>query len=292
MSPRNIAFTVILTAVIYMGASAQTSRRRGPIIRQVDHILIESSDPKNLFSFFADTLLFPEAWPIADNQGFISGGLGAGNVNIEFFRYAGQPNAPKRQTARARYAGFAFEPYPLSNSLQELQTAGIPYSSPESYVSTLPEGKQGVAWTTVTLPSFSKPGMSIFLYEYSPAFLKVDIRRKQLGNRLLLNGGGPLAIQSVREIAIEALNFEKSKLEWRQLLGAPTPSGSWQVGAGPAIRIFQGGADRIQGIIFKVGSIERAKSFLKKRQLLRSVSSREISLIPSKVQGLNIRLTE
>jgi hypothetical protein len=32
-------------------------------------------------------------------------------------------------------------------------------------------------------------------HEYSPEFLKVDVRRKQLGNRLLLNGGGLLGIQ-------------------------------------------------------------------------------------------------
>lgn len=292
MTFRNIAITAILSVAICLGASAQTARRKGPIIRQVDHLLIESGDPKSLFGLFADTLLLPEAWPIADNQGFLSGGVGAGNVNIEFFRYVEQKNAPGRRAARARFAGIAFEPYPLSNSLQELQVAGIPYSTPEPYVSTLPKGAQGVLWTTVALPSLSRPGTSIFLYEYSPAYLKVDIRRKQLGNRLLLNGGGPLGVQSVSEIVIAAANLEKDQRIWKQLLGTPSSSGSWRAGDGPAIRVVRGSEDRIQTIIFKVESLERAKSFLGGKQLLGSVSSKEISLNPSKLQGLMIRLSE
>jgi hypothetical protein len=64
------------------------AQRTTPVIRQVDHILIESGDPKALFSFFADTLQLPIAWPISENQGYTTGGVGAGNVNLELFRYA------------------------------------------------------------------------------------------------------------------------------------------------------------------------------------------------------------
>jgi hypothetical protein len=160
-------FTAILSITILSSAPAQTARRKGPIIRQADHLLIESADPESLFNFFAGTLLLPEAWPISGNQGFISGGVGAGNVNIGFFRYAEQKVAPGRKTVKARFAGIAFEPYPLSNSLRELQVEGIPFDRPEPYTGTLPKGAQGILWTTVALPSLSRPGMSIFLYEYS-----------------------------------------------------------------------------------------------------------------------------
>ncbi|HQH26375.1 MAG TPA: hypothetical protein PLP17_03180, partial [Oligoflexia bacterium] len=71
---------------------------------------------------------------------------------------------------------------------------------------------------------------SIFLYEYSPAFLRVDVRRKQLGNRLTLNKGGPLGIQSVYEIVLAAPNVEREKAAWKQLLGEPTPAGHWKIG--------------------------------------------------------------
>ncbi len=292
MRLRKIAWAATLSAVICLWAPAQTERRKGPIIRQVDHLLIESDAPETLFNLFAATLLLPEAWPVTDSQGFVSGGVGAGNTNLEFFRYATQKNAPKRKVAQAHYAGIAFEPYPLSNSLREMQVEGIPYSPPQPYVSTLPKGTRGVAWTTVALPSYSKAGMSIFLYEYSQEFLKVDVRRKQLGNRLLLNGGGPLGIQSLREIIIESATYEKSLLEWRKLLGAPASSGIWQAGGGPAIRIVKGSRDRIQGMVFKVESLDRAKSYLREKQMLGLESPREASLKPPQVQGLEIRLAK
>lgn len=292
MNRHKILLIAILSVGMIQGASAQTARRTGPIIRQVDRILIESGDPKALYDFFTVTLQLPEAWSLAENQGYATGGLGAGNVNLEIFRYASQKGAPPRKQAGARYAGLALEPYPLSDALREMKASAIEYSPPEPYVSTLPDGSKGIMWTIVPLPTFSKSGLSIFLYEYSSAFLKVDVRRKQLGNRLTLNNGGPLGIQSVREIVIAAANLEKDKIAWRKLLGAPTPAGNWSVGAGPAIRLSQGTEDRIQRIIIQVRSLPQAKAFLENKQLLGTSSAREISLTPSKIQGLSISLIE
>jgi hypothetical protein len=287
-----VLILTLSAATMYQGAPAQTAQRRGPIIRQVDHILVESNEPEPLFNFFSDILQLPVAWPLTDNQGFVSGGLGAGNVNLEVFQYAERKNSPAPKVPEARYAGLAFEPYPLSNALSELQIRGIPFSPPEPYISTLPDGSQGILWTTVPLPSFSRPGISIFLYEYSPVFLNVGIRRKQLGNRLALNNGGPLELRSVSEIVIAATNLQKKKAEWRQLLGKQTPSGNWRAGSGPAIRLIQNSKDRICEIIFRVKSLDRAKAFLKRNELLGSVSSEGASLNPSKVQGLKIRLVD
>ncbi len=292
MLNRSGAFLAILSGVIVLAASAYEAKRKGPVIRQVDRILVECSDPKALFSFFSGTIQLPEAWPLADNGGFISGGLGAGNVIIEFFRYASPKGTPARKIREARFSGMAFEPYPLSNALQELQVRGIPYSPPEPYISTLPKGSQGTLWTTVVLPSFSRPDMSIFLYEYSPAFLNVDVRRKQLGNRLTLNNGGPLGFLSVSEVRIAAANLEKEKSAWRQLLGEQAPSRIWPVGGGPAIRLVQGLKDQIQEIAFKVESLDRARAFLKKNNLLESVLSKEVFINPLRIQGLRIRLVE
>jgi hypothetical protein len=292
MNSHRLVLSLVLSVAIASGVSAQNPKREAPVIRQADRILIESGDPKALFDIFSVDLQLPEAWPLAENQGYVSGGLGAGNVNLEFYRYAPRKSDAAREAAKARYSGLALEPYPLSEALPELKARGISYSSPEPYVSALPNGTQGALWTLVPLPSFSKPGVSIFLYEYSPAFLKVDIRRKQLGNRLILNNGGPLGIQSVREIVIAAANLEKDKTAWRRLLGEPTPAGNWIMSAGPAIRLVQGAEDRIQKIIFQAKSLDQAKTFLIKKRMLGTVSAREISLSPSRVQRLNISLVQ
>jgi hypothetical protein len=229
---------------------------------------------------------------MTENQGGTTAGVGAGNVNIAFFRRAGQKGSLRGGVSGARFAGIAFEPYPLPDSLRELEAAGIPYDKPEPYVSNLPAGTQGVLWTTVILPSLSRPRMSIFLYEYSPAYLKVDIRRRQLGNRLLLNQGGPLGVQSVSEIVISSVNLPKDRTLWSRLLGAPSQPGIWMVGNGPAIRLVQGADDRIQSIVFKVESLKRAEAFLRKEQLLGSSASGKLFLKESKVQGLSFCLKE
>jgi hypothetical protein len=291
MIRRTITLLAFSYCALCLGASAQTVGRKGPIIRQVDHILVESGNPKLLFDLFVDTLQLPIAWPITDNAGFISGGVGIGNVNLEIFRYADKKKAVRKNPV-ARYAGLAFEPYPLSNALQELKTEKIPHSPPEPVMGTLRKGSQGVLWTTVALSSLSRPGLSMFLYEYSSEYLKVDIRRKQINNRIALNRGGPLGFQSTLEIIIATATLEKDRTTWTQLLGASTPSGNWRAGEGPAIRITKDKEDRIQEIALKVESLDRAKEFLKKNNLLGTVTPTGVFLNPAKIQGLKIRLTE
>jgi len=285
----------ILSAIILLatcaGLSAQPERRKGPIVRQEDRILIESGDPKTLFDFFSIDLMLPEAWPLTENRGHTSGGLGAGNVNLEFYRTETAKDGATGGKTRARYAALALEPYPLRDALREMTVERIPFSPPQPYVAPLPNGTQGVHWTMVPLPSFSKPAMSVFLYEYSPAFLRVDVRRKQLGNRLTLNKGGPLGIQSVFEIVMAATNDEREKAAWTRLLGEPASSGRWKIGAGPALRSVRGPEDKIREIVFTVKSLESAVEFLEKKQWLGAVAANDALLNPAKIQSLRIRLT-
>ncbi len=279
--------TATIAVLLIMLGTGLHAQRITPVVRQVDHVLVECADPEKTFSLFADTLQLPVAWPMNRNQNYITGGIGAGSVNIEFFAYAGAA-APKS----TRYYGIAFEPYPLADALRRLQSLSIQYGKPESVVSTLPNGSTGVAWTTVALPSLSRPGMSIFLYEYSPSFLKVDVRRKQMGNRLTLNHGGPLGLQSVDEIIIGSTALKKDQESWTLTVGKPTPTGGIRPINGPTLRIVQDDKDQIRELVFKVESLERAKAFLTKSQLLGSISGRRIFLAPSKVQGLRISLTD
>jgi hypothetical protein len=275
-----------------MGLPAQTARRRGPVIRQVDRILIHSENPKPLYDFFTETLKIPTAWLLSENRGSITAGVGIGNVTLEIFRYAGKAAVSRRRLPAAEYSGIAFEPYPTSKSIPELQVRKIPYDTPQPYISTLPKGTQGILWTTIALPSFSKPGMTIFLQENSPAFLNAEVTRKQLGNRLMLNGGGPLGLLSAGEITIGSADAEKDKLEWTRLLGEQSSPGIWRVGNGPSIRLIQDSQHRILRVTLKVKSLNQAKSFLRKSQWLGPGSSQSIALGRAKIQGLDMRLTE
>jgi hypothetical protein len=288
---KRLTITLLLLVAVSI-VTAQTGMRKGPIVRQVDRILIESSNPKALFAFFSAELQLPEAWPLVENQGYVSGALGAGNMNIEVYRFMQRGGGPARKPAVAHFAGLALEAYPLAETLRELKVSGISHSPPQPTFSTLPDGTKTVAWTIVPLPSFSKSGMSIFLYEYSQAFLKVDVRRKQLGNRLTLNNGGPLGIQSVREVVMSVANFAQEAAAWQKLLGPQTAAGHWSPGTGPSIRVIPGPQDGIQKIVLQVKSLAQARKFLKNMQLLGSASANKISINPSKIQGLSIALVE
>lgn len=286
---QKIAFLILAVASL---AAAQTGIRKGPIVRQADRILAESGNPEALYEFFVRDLQLPEAWPIAENQGHVSGGVGAGNVTIEIYRPAQRKGSPAQKLSIARFSGLALEPYPLADALREMKAGGIPHGSPQRTVAALPDGGKGVVWTTVPLPSLSKSGLSVFLYEYSQAFLKVDVRRKQLGNRLTLNNGGPLGLQSVREIVFSAAQFGQDLAAWKSLLGSQISSGGWSLGTGPGIRVVPGPQDGIQKIVLRVRSLAGAEAFLRKKNILVPVSAGEISINPSAVQGLIIRLVE
>jgi hypothetical protein len=264
------------------------AQRTTPVIRQVDHILVEARDPKALFSVFADTLQLPVAWPFTENKEYVTGGVSAGNLNLEFFLY------PDRRIPKTSFYGIAFEPYPLADALRRLQSLGIPHDAPETVISDLPNGKRGAAWTTVGLPTLSKPGLSLFLYEYSPEFLRVDVRRKQLGNRLTLNNGGPLGIQSLCEIVISTTRLQEDREGWGKLLGraASTSTSTWSAGGGVVIRLADGNENGIRQIAFKVGSLKRAHAFLRKSRLLGAVYPHRLWLRSSKIQGLRMVLTD
>ena len=292
MIHRKFMFMLFLISAVYGEGAAQTDRRRGPVIRQADQILIESDDPTVLFAFFTDTLQLPVAWPITGNAGFTSGGVGVGNVTLGLFRYADREKLTDSKAPKARYTGIAFEPYPLEDALAELKIRGIPFDPPEPHVAVLPDGTRGTQSTTVVLPSLSLPGLSIFLYEYSPAFLDVQVRRRQLGNRLALNKGGPLGILSSYEIVIASKDMQADKVEWEKLIGNPGQSGKWRAGEGPAIRLVEYAGYGIRKIVLRVESLHQTGSALEQRQMLGPFSDEEVCLDASKVQGLNICFME
>ena len=66
--------------------AAQAPIQTPNIVKQVDHILIASSEAKELFTLLSDTFQFPVVWPMSDYGGFASGGVAVGNVNLEVLR--------------------------------------------------------------------------------------------------------------------------------------------------------------------------------------------------------------
>jgi hypothetical protein len=102
------------------------------------------------------------------------------------------------------------------------------------------------------------------------------------------------SIESVMELVIGAKDTAAAQRDWGVLLG-PLRAGQepvWQIGSGPAIRLVAAQDDHLVLLRVKVKSLERARAFLKRENLLGVDSKREISFDPAHVAGADIRLVE
>ena len=294
---RTATVTLLLVSLWSVGGfeSASQTRATRPPILQIDHIMIRTGDPRELYAFFAETLRLPVAWPMTSPRpGVMTGGIGFGNVNIEAIQFPGQADP------RPRLVGFAFEPSALDDSLIELNRRGLTSGERRPLVATGPDGSKRTLWTNVTLRQFSDSddpadaGIHIFLSEYSPTYVNVDERRAHLRSQLINSGGGPLGVVDVKEVIIGAVDLAEARQLWQKLLdpGPSTTSNTWQIGSGPGLRLVPADENRIQALLIRVASLERAKAFLRDRQLLGADAAGQVTIDPSKIGGLNLRIVD
>ncbi len=264
-------------------------------IRQIDHIMIRADDPGKLYAFFTEILQLPVAWPmVSPRPGVTTAGVGFGNVNVEAINFPEQ----KRRASPAELLGFALEPGSLRESLAELDRRGISYGELRPLISTGPDGTRNTLWTNVTLLQFSdsdgpsEASIHIFLSEYSPTYVDVEERRARLRKQLVERAGGPLGVDALKEVVIGVTDLERARGLWQKLLD-PTPSSgsnSWQVGSGPAIRLVRAEENSVRDLVISVGSLPRAKAFLREKGLLGFESEDEATIDSSKIYGVHIRV--
>lgn len=294
---RRMRLSLAVATFVALGSpepGAQVKDSAAPI-RQIDHIMIRADDPGKLYAFFTETLQLPVAWPmVSPRPGVATGGVGFGNVNVEAIYFAGQKPGP----SPAELLGLALEPSSLRESLAELNRRGISYGELRPLIATGPDGTRNTLWTNVTLRQFSDSdgpadaSIHIFLSEYSPTYVDVEARRARLRKQLVESAGGPLGVVALKEVVIGVTDLEQARSLWQKLLD-PTPSSgsnSWQVGGGPAIRLIRAEENTVRELVISVGSLPRAKAFLREKGLLGFESEEEATIEPSKIYGLNIRV--
>ena len=263
-------------------------------VQYIDHIMIRTDDPQSLFAFFSGTLQLPIAWPLADRNGVVSGGVGFGNVNVEAIRFPGQINGPEA----TRLLGLALKPVSLDQTLAELRRRGVAYGAPRPFVAEGPDGARVTSFTNVTLQDFSDadlPGQAtvhVFLSEYNPTYVDAVERRRRLRNELAAQQGGPLRLIRVQEVVIGTPDLRAANRNWERLVAPTSPSDGtlWRIGDGPAIRLVRAERTMIQGLVLSVASLATAREFLEKRKLLGASSETELVILPSQIGDLDIRL--
>lgn len=206
-------------AAVFGSGRSMAQGNVAPPVRQIDHIMIRSGEPRALYGLFVETFELPVAWEMATRGGVTSGGVGFGNVNVETIRFPGQT------TEQSLLVGFALEPHAsLSDSLAELDRRSIPYGAPRPFVNRDSQGIAQTLWTNVTLRRFSDSDtpadarIHIFLSEYSLAYVDVNQRRKLLREALVSRRGGALGVESVMEVRIGSTDLREDAKQWEELI--------------------------------------------------------------------------
>jgi hypothetical protein len=258
------------------------------IVAQIDHVVVESTDPAALFALFTETLQLPVAWPFAAYPGFASGGAFLGNANVEALTL-GNPATPTAGVpSRARLAALAFEPAgTIDAAIAELESRGLPHEAPQEI-----PGPRG--WVNVTVNGLV-PGPAAF----PPTFLvkytfNQDRVRADLGQDLLARGGGPLGLERLAEVVVGATDPTAAARRWQAFLTpmAPAEAGYWAIGAGPALRLELAADDAILALVLQVRALATAEGFLRERGLLGETGDGWVALAPEASQGVAIRLCE
>ena len=191
---------------------------------------------------------------------------GCGNVNVEAIQIPGQ------KTSQPQLVGFGFEPSPLRECLASLDRRGIGYGAPRPVYSRGPNGSTQTLFTNVTLRQFSDTEgpadatIHIFLSEYSPTYVNVEQRRASVHSELVASGGGPLGVDSMKEIVVGVSDLQAARVLWQKLLDPLPPSApnTWQVRSGPAIHLVRAERNSVQALVISVSSLQRAATFLRK----------------------------
>ncbi len=260
-----------------------------PLVKKVDHVTISCSDPEALWSMLTQTLGLPAAWPLGVYPGFTTGGVFAGNVNLETLKFDAPAGSQSEMPPFTFLYGIVFESYPLDQVTGEFQQRGANPSAPQDQMRET-NGTMVKVWTNVTLQALCTEDYIVYLCQYTPEMQAALASRASSATGSL----GGIGLIGIKEIEIVTSQIDSTRALWQKVF-APAPlseDGVLSFGTGPAVRISPGNEDSIKGLVLQVASLQAARDFLAGADLLGEVSAHEIQINPAAVQGLDIRLVE
>jgi hypothetical protein len=277
---------IFIMALFFSDASSMTENSW--VVKRIDHILLAPEDPRGLYDFMTQELKLPVAWAFREYEGFASGGVFFGNVNLE----ALVMNRDNLST-QSKIAGIAFEPAgPTDEVIEELKRRQIAYDEPRTYEFG-PEQSKIKMWTTTILTDFFQ-GSVVFICEYHPGIFNPPAWRNTLQKQLEEIKGGSLGIEYVKEVELQVSDKEKALQKWQNLLSSyiVSPDGCFAVGDGPRLCMVESDKDSIHSIRIKVKSLDKAREFLSSRGLLGQDKKDSITLNTHKTYGILFEIFE
>jgi hypothetical protein len=271
---------IFIVAMLLLDASSVNENASA--VKRIDHILLTPEDPRGLYEFMTQDLKMPIAWAYREYEGFASGGVFFGNVNLEAL-VMNQDNL----STSSKIMGIAFEPAaPTAEVVEELKQRQVAYDEPRTYEFG-PEQSKIKMWTTTILTDFL-PGSVVFICEYHPGIFNPPAWRNTLQKQLEEIKGGPLGIEYVKEVELRINDREKSLQKWQNLLKphSLSPDGCFTVGDGPRLCMVESDKNSIHSIKIKVRSLDNARKFLSSRGLLGQDKKGYITLNADKTFGI------
>jgi hypothetical protein len=257
-----------------------------PVVKTLDRVMIEAEDPTVLYRLFVEGFGLPVAWAFGDYGDSWSGGVCAGNLNLEFCRFKetrfGKPDVWEGSDGCARIGGLAFEPtMPISEVVGVLSEWQVPFGS----------GIASENWTELEVKGLlDAPGI-IFLAEYH-----FDHDAWQVSHRDAFNdsGGGSLGLIGVQEIEIGARDVDEASPAWDRFLRdiPKVDNAAWRLAETLDLRLVPWGKDEIASLVLRVESVEGAMTFLKDAGIPAMESLDGVALDPAVTQGLHFQLVD
>jgi hypothetical protein len=241
-------------------ADAEGSANEDIFLSRIDNILLRASDPEPLFTLFAENLGLPVVWPLRSYGPFTSGGVRAGNVNLEIVSFS----APQHSASSGHLYGIAFEPSgSLEQVIRGLDRQELRHSRVMPFRGMRPDGKLGIIWRTVLLPDLQPEDSMVFLCEYA---WDTQPKRRALSRQLEQQEGGCLGMIRVEAVTIGAHDLGQATRLWRSYIGKPPvhDGHEWLLGDGPAIRLVEADQDRLLSLQIDVRSFARTRACLAK----------------------------
>jgi hypothetical protein len=261
--------------------------------RSVDHVMLRlhAHAVEPLFDLLTGTFGLPVAWPLQRTEFATYGWVHMGNTDLELWAAVSNADLPDHAQPPL-FHGFALEPaFPLAQSIDRITASGIACKPARAFESTNASGVRVTNFTNSVLLDLSAPSCCVFLCEWSPLATiypwKEPItpaqRRSQLTKELAaLDGGGPLGLLGLHSIQMGTPSPREHLRQWQSLTG----SVGHPMGLTPEITLAFFPADhlRIESLTFAVRSLDAARHFLSRRQLLEMDTGAAITMSSNGVQ--------
>lgn len=296
------------------------------LIRGIDRVLIHAQDVERVFGRFRHEFGLSVAWPITDCGLLVSGGLYAGNMNIEIGRFAGfalpgtwlygiglAPSQPTWETVNGLVSRKVLhappvtvhseEPIATRSTLTFLRNLldgqpntpfwlGRPWGGDTRVCRALAALSTWMVGTGAGSRTFSKLLGSSAVFMCDNQIDRHQERRAELrANWQRTRQSGPYGITGIAAVDVEV---STNTACWGRLLDRTdlNTTSVHSFSAGPQLRFHPGGRNQLLGFEFSCTDLESTAQQLIEKRWLVPTDAKRITLPPGRMDGLTIGFSQ